>query len=948
MQNYNNYLFNGIKNNIRTNPAFKSGEVKLPENTESSKKEQGAAVSDVIPDYNISLPMGYTKTGVEKLSNGQEIHCYKLNNGQRVYIAPKESANTVLNTYVNTGALNEKDEERGISHFCEHMAFNGTKGTNGYIKLGKGDVFKMVANMGGYTNASTGYAETNYTISIPKFKSEDFENIVKIQASMMNNLEMSDEMTEKEHAPVTSEINMYADMPDVVISNAALKNLYNIKTTSDDIVAGRVDNILNVDSKKVSDYFKNNYYPANMTTVVTGNVNPDEAINIIAKHFKGETPQNPDRQLEELKPIETTVRKDILSPKAVATSGCICFNGPQNNDLKGNIEVMVLNQLLFNKKHSIVSKALEPYSVEVEASTERLRTQPNDNMFVSLNYTTTEENSEIALKSIFDKIANFEPPNQEDMETLKTSLKMMYEKRYEDTEKLNYLIGGSSLNGGIEGCVDAINVIDSLTADDLTDAVHKYYNLNKASIAVIHPETVTAQNLSDNYKKAGNISFKGNIEKRENKRKPVKDENVLRYKLSNNCDMAITSTSGNTGAFSACITAQIPADTKPGVKELLEEILLKASDDDVKLLDKNNIDVYTGAGNNHMYYEAEFPAKNTSTALKLMKKRILSPEFNEANFEKSKQNLKTELMTAQPSAYDNAKNDLFPNSTRGYSRSDILKNLDNISLSEVMGLHKYLTDNGGFTFAAALPTQKYPAIKDVVAGELSEMPVFKENKPEIFNDYQPIKSSKVIKDVSNMAQADVVQIYKFPKSANIKEIVAYKLMNSILSRGEDTGLFNNLREKEKLAYSVSSSLDISNMKSGCLICNILTTTDSNDLKSYDNVKKSIQGFTRQIDKIKAGEFTDSEFEAAKLGLKRNLLESFDTTVDKVTTLSEGLRNPNGITHNNMEYDILDSLTKDDIKNAANHIFKNPPIYSVRATKDTLDANNDFFESLNNG
>ena len=945
MHNYNNYIFDSFRKNLRTNSVGKHDGTECSKTGECSETQAGSSISNITPDYNVSVPNGYTKLGVEKLSNGQEIHCYKLNNGQRVYIAPKESAKTVLNTYVNTGSLNEKDEERGISHFCEHMAFNGTKGTQGYMKLGKGDVFRLVADMGGYTNASTNYAETNYTISIPQFKKDDFETIVKMQASMMNNLEMSDEMTDKEHGPVTSEINMYADMPDAVVSNVAIKNLYQIKSTSEDIVAGRVDNILNVDSKKVTDYYKNNYYPANMTTVVTGNVNPEEAIEIISRNFKGENPQAPDRRVEPLNLIEKTVRKDIISPKAVATTGFLCFNGPANNDVKGNIEILAVNHLLFNKKHSIVSKALEPYNVEVEAITDKIRTQPSDGILLTLNYTTTEDNSEIALKSIFDKISNFEPPTEEEMNTLKTGLKMRYEKRYDDMEGLNYLIGKSSLNGGIEGCVDAIKIIDAMTPQDLVNAVHKYYDLNKTSIAVIHPETVSKQALSDNHSNAGKISFKGNILNSSNEKHPIKPGAVIKYKLANNCDVAITESGNSIAAFSAYITSQVPADTKPGVKELLEEILLKGSDNVVELIDKNNISAFSGAGNNHMYYEAEFPAESTSTALKIMKKTVLTPEFNEATFEKAKKDLKTNLMTVQPTAADNAKQALFPNSVRGYTNSDILKNIDNVTLSDVMGLHKYLLDNGGLTFSAALPMKKYPAVKEVVERELSEMPQFKENTPRIFNDYQPIKSSKVVLDVSNNAQADVLQIYKFPVSEDVKDIASYKLLNYILSRGEDTGLFNNLREKEKLAYAVTSGLDISNMRSGVLSCSILTTTDSSDLKSYDNVQRSINGFTRQIDKLKSGDFSESEFEAAKSGMKRNLLESCEDLSGKVVTLSEGLRSVNGVEQNNLIYDVIDSITKEDIQKAANHIFANKPIYSVRATQDTLDANKDFFNSL---
>ena len=132
MYNYNNSYLHGFRGNIETSQVNNVTNNKTESNDKENKTvTQQQELQQVTPDFNVKVPVGYTKTGVEKLSNGQEIHCYKLNNGQKVMIAPKESAMTTLNTYVNTGSMNEKDDERGISHFCEHMAFNGTKGSRG-------------------------------------------------------------------------------------------------------------------------------------------------------------------------------------------------------------------------------------------------------------------------------------------------------------------------------------------------------------------------------------------------------------------------------------------------------------------------------------------------------------------------------------------------------------------------------------------------------------------------------------------------------------------------------------------------------------------------------------------------------------------------------------------------------------------------------------------------
>ena len=125
----------------------------------------------------------------------------------------------------------------------------------------------------------------------------------------------------------------------------------------------------------------------------------------------------------------------------------------------------------------------------------------------------------------------------------------------------------------------------------------------------------------------------------------------------------------------------------------------------------------------------------------------------------------------------------------------------------------------------------------------------------------------------------------------------------------------------------------------------MTTTDSDDLKSYDNVQKSINGFTRQINKVVNGEFSDKELEAAKVNFKRNLLTSTDTQIDTVTTLSDGMRSVNGMDETNKMYELIDTITKEDIQKMAKEIFENKPLYSVKASQATLDANRTFFEEL---
>ena len=68
------------------------------------------------PALNVKLPIAYNHTEDIKINDELTAHCYKLANGQKVVIVPKDGP-TIVKSYVNTGSFNEPDNLRGISHF---------------------------------------------------------------------------------------------------------------------------------------------------------------------------------------------------------------------------------------------------------------------------------------------------------------------------------------------------------------------------------------------------------------------------------------------------------------------------------------------------------------------------------------------------------------------------------------------------------------------------------------------------------------------------------------------------------------------------------------------------------------------------------------------------------------------------------------------------------------
>ena len=159
--------------------------------------------------------------------------------------------------------------------------------------------------------------------------------------------------------------------------------------------------------------------------------------------------------------------------------------------------------------------------------------------------------------------------------------------------------------------------------------------------------------------------------------------------------------------------------------------------------------------------------------------------------------------------------------------------------------------------------------------------------------------------------------------------------------------FSQLREKEQLAYYVECYDSSTTNKIGLLKFNIQTTTEDEETgeKSYDNVQKSINGFQTLINNVLLGDFSDEELNAIKLETKAELLRGGDHNVIKTSMINIYQNSPYGILGINLNYKLIDEISKEDIINAAKYIFASKPIFAITANKNTLEYNEKYLNQL---
>ena len=183
-------------------------------------------------------------------------------------------------------------------------------------------------------------------------------------------------------------------------------------------------------------------------------------------------------------------------------------------------------------------------------------------------------------------------------------------------------------------------------------------------------------------------------------------------------------------------------------------------------------------------------------------------------------------------------------------------------------------------------------------------------------------------------------------SGNIEDEAKFELVHTILGGSSNARLFSDLREKQNLAYAVSSNIQ-SFGNTGILTMQIQTTTDdkSANVQSFDNVQKSLDGFKKHKDLLCNELVSDEELASAKMRLKQKIIGQCQNPLSENDLLAMNALEPFGIKRIDKYVEAIDKITKEDIKQAANFIFSHNPTTSILASPETIDSQMGYLQTL---
>ena len=200
-----------------------------------------------------------------------------LSNGMTVILEKRNLPIVSVAFAVRNGGINEKEEEKGISHFIEHMLYKGTPSRNAK-RIGE-----EIEKNGGELNGFTSEEITAYWCKMP---SKHLDIALNVLSDMVQNPLFDEKELEKERLVIFEEIKMYKDTPRLYVFDEVQKSMYG-GTMSMNII-GTEKTMNSITREKIVKKFQQVYSPNNLILCVVGEAN-FESLRKISENQKEES-----------------------------------------------------------------------------------------------------------------------------------------------------------------------------------------------------------------------------------------------------------------------------------------------------------------------------------------------------------------------------------------------------------------------------------------------------------------------------------------------------------------------------------------------------------------------------------------------------------------------------------------------------------------------------------
>jgi len=406
----------------------------------------------------------------------------KLKNGMKVLVQSDHSIpNVSLYIFYRIGSRNERPGTTGISHFFEHMMFNGAK------KYGPGELDKVMEANGGSNNA---YTSQNVTVYQDWFPRSAMPLIFDIEADRIQNLSFDPQKIESERGVVASERRSSVDndngglLDEQLWANAFIAHPYQWP------VLGWMSDIEHWTIDDLKRHFAMGYSPSNATMVVVGDVTAEEIFQLCEKTIEPIPSHAPPPPVTTVEPPQLGERRLVVHKPAELPLLMIAYHVPQTNH-PDFYAINILRTILFQGESSRMYQRLvdkDQIALDVSSSVEPAFDPTIAIIIAQPKQAVDPEKCE---KAIYEELEGVKLSTITDQELEKAkNIRLMefYHQVRTINGRANTIGTYAVFEGDYKKLFDAPKNYAAVTKEDVQRVARAYFGANNRTVASLLPE----------------------------------------------------------------------------------------------------------------------------------------------------------------------------------------------------------------------------------------------------------------------------------------------------------------------------------------------------------------------------------------------------------------------------------------------------------------------------
>ncbi|HMG36223.1 MAG TPA: pitrilysin family protein [Blastocatellia bacterium] len=412
-----------------------------------------------------------------------DIKTHSLKNGLKILVQEDHSIpNATMYIFYRIGSRNERPGTTGLSHFFEHMMFNGAK------KYGPGDFDRVMEAAGGRNNAYTSYDVTVYQDWFP---SSALELIFDLEADRIQNLSFDPKVIESERGVVASERRSSVDNNNFGILDEQLWAAAFTAHPYQWPVLGWMVDIQNWKMEDLKRHFEMGYSPSNATMLVVGDVAAENVFKLAEKYIEPIPSHDPPPKVTTQEPAQLGERRIVVKKFAQLPLLMIGYHIGQTSS-PDYYALRVLETILFSGQSSRLYQRLvdkDQSALDVGSQFQFAFDPTLFNIIVQPKANIDTRAIETAVYEELDRIKSQGVTSTELEKAKNIQLADFYRQMKSINGRANTLGTYEVFFGDYKKLFTAGDDYAKVTADDVKKVAQKYFGENNRTVATLVPDT---------------------------------------------------------------------------------------------------------------------------------------------------------------------------------------------------------------------------------------------------------------------------------------------------------------------------------------------------------------------------------------------------------------------------------------------------------------------------